>query len=273
MTHGHGSCISFVHYLSKANEGETNEGETTPCRACIKEGDGGVRPPSVRRQHGRGGHEQPCKPRRFSCSYRSLCSLTPGAAAHWAVLVLRRPPQDAVHVEAVCAVAEHCGACNRRAHSQGQEAGKGTVKEGGDPHSQGQEAGKGRVQAGEGRVHGQGRKRVRAGVRAGHSQWQEAGKGRRKGRPQSRQEAGKGTVQAGRGRGYWSTSQELRIGQSSPGSLQSVQGPSKGMRQMPHVSSSTSHFHTATAVHLRDVPRTHGCERISLSSSANRRGE
>jgi len=43
----------------------------------------------------------------------------------------------------------------------------------------------------------------------------------------------------------------VRMGQSSPGSLQSVQGPSKGIRQMPHVSSSTSHFHTATAVHLQ----------------------
>lgn len=38
-------------------------------------------------------------------------------------------------------------------------------------------------------------------------------------------------------------------GQSSPGSLQSGQQPSKGIRQIPQLSSFATHFHEATPVH------------------------
>lgn len=39
---------------------------------------------------------------------------------------------------------------------------------------------------------------------------------------------------------------DLPSGQSSPGTLQSEQHPSKGARQIPHLSSFASHFQTAT---------------------------
>ncbi|KAJ1398313.1 hypothetical protein SESBI_31153 [Sesbania bispinosa] len=42
----------------------------------------------------------------------------------------------------------------------------------------------------------------------------------------------------------------LLSGQSSPGSLQSGQHPSKAILQIPHVSSWASQVHEATACHL-----------------------
>ncbi|MCG8623388.1 MAG: hypothetical protein MJE68_15520 [Proteobacteria bacterium] len=43
---------------------------------------------------------------------------------------------------------------------------------------------------------------------------------------------------------------DIPSGQSSPGSLQSGQHPSKGRRHIPHSLSLVSHFHTATADQL-----------------------
>ena len=45
-------------------------------------------------------------------------------------------------------------------------------------------------------------------------------------------------------------------GQSSPGSLQSGQQPSKATRQMPHVSSFATHFHVQTPFHARRCTRS-----------------
>lgn len=46
----------------------------------------------------------------------------------------------------------------------------------------------------------------------------------------------------------WLQAPQIR-GQSSPGSLQSGQQPSNGIRHIPHVSSWASHVHDATACH------------------------
>lgn len=48
----------------------------------------------------------------------------------------------------------------------------------------------------------------------------------------------------------------LLKGQSSPGSLQSGQQPSKAILQIPQVSSWASHVHDATACHLKVTKKT-----------------